>query len=106
MSKQTYSFFHREIVVPYLQNVGVVQHLQDLELPVLVPFVLEDLLNGDTLAVVPLGGLVDNPEGALANDLVDPVEHFRVGDLPLLLPLLGDGDVRKLATKLTQVVCS
>eukprot|EP00355_Strombidium_rassoulzadegani_P000667 CAMPEP_0168614098 /NCGR_PEP_ID=MMETSP0449_2-20121227/3795_1 /TAXON_ID=1082188 /ORGANISM="Strombidium rassoulzadegani, Strain ras09" /LENGTH=49 /DNA_ID= /DNA_START= /DNA_END= /DNA_ORIENTATION= len=42
--------------------------LHNLELPVLVPLVLVDLLDGDLLIVLVDSGLEDNAEGAVSDD--------------------------------------
>jgi len=59
----------------HLDTVGVVQHLEDLELSVLVPFVLEYLLDGYRLASLRNRRFEDHSERPIANDLLSIVRE-------------------------------
>ena len=68
----------------------MVEFLDDLELPVTILRVLEDLLDGNDLrGVLLVRGLVDNPEGPLSDDL-EPFEliAFIVESFLVFLQLL------------------
>ena len=56
--------------LPHFHVVRVVEHLQDRELSVLVPLVLEHFLDGDGLASLCNRGLEHHSEGAVANDFL------------------------------------
>ena len=51
-------------------HIRVAQFFHDLQLPVLVPLVLVDLLDGDDFARLGPGGLEDDTKGAVAHDSV------------------------------------
>ena len=54
----------------HLDAVRVVQHLQDLQLTVLVPFVLEHLLDRHRFACLRNRGLEDHTKGTVADDFL------------------------------------
>jgi hypothetical protein len=51
-------------------NIGVIQLLHDLELSVLIPLVLINLLDSHLLVVFVYGGLEHHSEGTVSNDSV------------------------------------
>ncbi len=59
----------------HLHTVGVVQHLQNLQLSVLVALILEHLLDGDCLACLRDRGLKDDAERAISNDFLSVVSE-------------------------------
>mmetsp|Transcript_9353 Transcript_9353/g.23285 ORF Transcript_9353/g.23285 Transcript_9353/m.23285 type:complete len:346 (+) Transcript_9353:247-1284(+) len=94
--------FRVEIVVKS-SHVAVVQHLHDLQLTVLEALILQHLLDGDLLLVLPDDRLVDHTEGAVPNDtliLEDPLRGVvrvlrarggRLGDLHRVDALVDGG---------------
>lgn len=59
--------------LPHLHAVWVVEHLEDGQLSVLVPFVLEHFLDGDCFSGLGDGGLEYHTKRAIANDLFSVV---------------------------------
>ena len=66
----------------HFDAVGMVQHLENCELTVLVALVLEHFLDGDGFAGLSDGGLEDDSEGAVADNLLGVIGHtlYRLGD--------------------------
>lgn len=56
--------------MPHLHTEGMMQHLEDLQLSVLVAFVLKHLLDGHDLASLCYLSLEHNSERAISNDLL------------------------------------
>lgn len=61
--------------LPHLHAIRMVKHLEDGELSVLVPLVLEDLLDGNGLASFGDGGLEDDSERSITDDFFCVVGH-------------------------------
>ena len=66
-------------------DVRVVELTHDLQLSVLVPLVLVDLLDGDGRVQLDAGGLVDDSERAVADDALSIVSEARLLLVALLL---------------------
>ena len=60
-------------MVSHLDTVRMVQHLQNLELSVLIALVLEDFLDSYSLACLSYGSLEDHSEGSIAHNFVSIV---------------------------------
>jgi hypothetical protein len=72
------------------------QHFQNGEFSVLVPFVLKNLFDGDGLSGLGNGGFEDDSERAVSDDLLGVVGHaLRVGEwnLGTYLLLLASSSV-------------
>ena len=59
----------------HLDAIGVMQHLEDLQLSVLVALVLEDLFDGDCLASLSDRRFEDNTEGAISDNFLGVVRE-------------------------------
>ena len=70
--------------LPHFNTVWMVEHLQNLQFSVLVPLVLEHLLDGDCFASLRDRGLEDNSKRAISNDLFGIIGEALLKSIELL----------------------